>query len=183
MRIHHAALSITLASTVALLATPSDALNAHEHGILKLAKRELVAGDSVPLAGEKFAHRGSITLFLTGIRGKIRLQQLRADEKGAFTMSLHVPADLSPGDYRLVAVAPDGDEVASLDVSVTTHAASHGPMMDMTDAHPTAVPLALERARSPWITGAAALAIVLSLIGGVVLLRRPGVDLTDTRSP
>ncbi len=174
MRIHHA-LAITVASAVALLAT-TDALNAHEHGILKLAKRELVAGDSVPLFGEKFAHRGTITLFLTGIRGKVRLQQIRADEKGAFAVSLHIPGDRSPGAYRLVAVAPDGDEVASLDVSVTMRSTLHGPTMGMSEAHPTAAPLPLERARSLWVSWGAALAIALSLIGGVLLLRRPGAE-------
>ena len=191
MRFRHAVQLITLASAVVLLTT-TDALNAHEHGVLKLANRELVVGDNVPLVGEKFTHRGSITLFLTGIRGKVRLQQVRTDEKGTFNISLHVPGDLSVGDYRLVAIAPDGDEVASLDVSVTTHTATPGPATGMADAHPTAAPLGLQRARSPWVTGLATLAIALSLIGGTLLLRRPGVtqtglvdrhDSPKTRSP
>ena len=57
MRMNHAALSMMLASTVALLAATSDALNAHEMGVLKLVSRQLVAADSARVIGEKFARR------------------------------------------------------------------------------------------------------------------------------
>jgi len=51
MRFRHAVQLITLASAVGLLTT-TDALNAHEHGVLKLANRELVVpvGRGAPIA-------------------------------------------------------------------------------------------------------------------------------------
>ena len=171
MRIHHAVLSMTLASTVALLAATSDTANGHEKGILKLATRQLVASDSVRVVGEKFARRSTLVLFLTGLRGRIRLQEVHADTGGAFAAMLHIPSGIAPGSYRLIAIASDGDEVATLDVSVV----SARPATSTTSHHPSVVPsavaLSLSRARSPWVTGAAALVTVLALIGGVLLLR------------
>ena len=114
-----------------------------------------------------------LALTMEGMAGRVALGKVTADSAGAFTASLHVPADLALGTYRLVARAGDGDEVASLDVEVVAGAAAAAPA----DAHaghaPSAAPLALARARSPWVTGGALAAIVLALAGGVVLLRRP----------
>ena len=173
MRIDHAVLSMTLASTVALLAATSYTLNAHEHGVLKLPTRQLVAGDSLQVVGEKFAPRSALVLFLTSVRGRTRLQEVRADTGGAFAATLHVPPGIASGSYRLIAIASDGDEVAALDVAVVstrpaTPTAGHH-MREM----PSAVALTLARAHSPWVTGAAALVIMLSLIGGTLLLRTP----------
>ncbi len=47
---------------------------------------------------------------------------------------------------------------------------------------PSAVELTLPRARNPWVTGAAVLVIMLSLIGGALLLRRPTTNTANTRS-
>jgi hypothetical protein len=164
---------MALASTVALLAATSDALNAHEKGILKLATRQLVASDSVRVVGEKFARRSTLVLFLTGLHGRIRLQEVHADTGGAFAAMLHVPPDIASGSYRLIAIASDGDEVGTSDVSVV----SARPATSATSHHesemPSAVELTLPRARNPWVTGAAVLVIMLSLIGGALLLRRP----------
>ena len=180
MHIHHAVLSLTLASTVALLAATSDTLNAHEHGVLKLATRQLVAGDSLQVLGEKFARRSFLVLFLTGVRGRIRLQEVHADTAGAFAAMLHVPPDIAPGSYRLIAIARDGDEVATLDVSVV----SARPVTSATSHHesemPSAVALPLPRAHNPWVTGAAVVVIMLSLIGGAWLVRGPAEKAQDT---
>lgn len=182
MRIHHAVLAMTLASTVTLLAATSDTLNAHDHGVLKVASRQLVPNDSVHVVGEKFARRSSLVLFLTGLHGRIRLQEVRADTGGAFAAMLHIPSDVAPGSYRLIAIASDGDEVGTLDVSVV----SARPVTSTTSHHenemPSAVALTLSRARSPWVTGAAALVILLSLIGGALLLR-PSATKTGTMTP
>lgn len=176
MRFHHAALSMTLASTVAFLAATSDALNAHEKGVLKLASRELVVADSARVTGEKFTRRSTLVLFLSGVRGRIRLQEVQVDTGGAFAAMLHVPSDITPGTYRLIAIASDGDEVASLDVGVV----DAQPAVSLASHHasemPSAIGLVLPRARSPWVTGGAVLAIALSLIGGALLLRRPGTE-------
>jgi len=173
MRIHYAVLSMTLASTVVLLAATSDTINAHDHGVLKLASRQFVAGDSLHVVGEKFARRSASVLLLTGVHGRIRLQEVRADTGGTFGAMLYVPPDVAPGSYRLIAIASDGDEVAALDVAVV----SARPVASATSHHesemPSAVDLTLPRARSPWVTGAAVAVIMLSLIGGALLLRSP----------
>ena len=176
MRFHHAALSMTLASTVALLGATSDALNAHEQGVLKLASRELIAGDSARVLGEKFARRSTVTLFLSGVRGRIRLQEVHADTGGRFGATLHIPSDVVPGGYRLIAIASDGDEVASLDVAVVSARPAVSAASHHESEMPSAVGLALLRARSPWVTGGAVVAIALSLIGGAWLLRRPSTN-------
>ena len=171
MRIHRAVLPVTLASTMALLATTSDALNAHEKGILKLATRQLVAADSVQVKGEKFSRRSSLVLFLTGLGGRIRLHEVQTDTGGAFAAMLHVPSVISPGSYRLVAIARDGDEVATLDVAVVPARPASATSGHHETEMPSAVALTLPRARSAWVTGAAAFVIILSLIGGSLLLR------------
>ena len=150
----------------------------HEEGVLKLASRALVAGDSLPLKGEKFTRSSPLTLALVGMAGRVSLGTVRSDSVGAFTASVLVPRDASAGSYRLVAIAEDGDEVASLDVTVSAAAAADLAAMPgherMEMEEPTGEPLVLDRARSPLVTWSVVTGIGLALIGGVVLLRRPG---------
>ena len=88
----------------------------HEKGSLTLARREFHAGDTLALAGGKFSPRGRLTLSLVGTGGRTVLGEVVTDSAGAFRAGLAVPAGLAPAPYRLVAVAEDGDEVASRDV-------------------------------------------------------------------
>ena len=166
-----------LATLVALTAlTVGAPLHAHEKGVLTPASRELSPGDSVRIAGARFTRRASLTLTLVGVHGSVRLGQVGTDSAGAFDVAVFVPAPTAPGAYRLVATASDGDEVATLDVVVAAAVAPHTP-----DAHaaapamamPTGQPLALDRARSPMVTGAVVVGIVLALAAGAGLLRRP----------
>jgi len=59
------------------------------------------------------------------------LDTVRTDSAGAFAALVLVPAVATPGAYRLVAVADDGDEVATLDVTVVAAApaADHARMV------------------------------------------------------
>lgn len=157
----------------AIAARPASGAPVHEKGVLKLANRTVAAGDSVALAGEKFTRNAALKLVLVGVAGRFELGDARTDSAGRFERALLVPADLKAGPYRLVAVATDGDEVASLDVTIVevVEAAEHAGH-DMT-AEPSHEPLALERARSPWVTGGAWVGIALALVAGVALLRRP----------
>ncbi|MBI3981297.1 MAG: hypothetical protein HY337_00170 [Gemmatimonadetes bacterium] len=161
-------LALAVATTVAAV---------HEEGVLKLATRALVAGDSLPVKGEKFTKRSPLTLALAGMAGQLSLGTVRTDSTGAFTASVLVPRDAAPGSYRLVATAEDGDEVASLDVTVSAAAAAdHASMpghegMEMDE--PTSEPLALDRARSPLVTWSVVTGIGLAVAAGVVMLRRP----------
>lgn len=160
---------LKLLATLALLVS---AAAVHDKGILRLADRRLVAGDTLRVSGEKFSKRASLVMLLVGASGRTRLAEIRTDSAGLFRITPAVPADLPAGAYRLIVVAADGDEVGALDVEIVlatqrAHPAGHG----NGSAEPSAVPLSLERARNPWVTGAAALGIVLAFIGGALLLR------------
>lgn len=152
---------------------------AHEQGVLKPASRALTAGDSLPLAGEKFSKNATLKLLLVGVGGRVGLGEVRTDTKGGFTTRLLVPSGVARGAYRLVALATDGDEVAGLDVTVNALAAGEHTGAGEHAQHeraagpdePSAEPLALERARSPLVTGGAVGGIVLALALAGVLLR------------
>jgi hypothetical protein len=160
---------------VSVLASATSAM-AHEDGVLTLATRELAAGDSMRVGGEQFSRNAELTLVLVGTRGRVVLGEVSTDAAGAFSTDLAVPADLLPGGYRLVALAADGDESATLEVSVVPGSAPRAPPRthDEDPAAPTAEPLRLERARSLGVTGGALLGIAGAVLLGVALLRTPG---------
>jgi len=168
------------ALAVATLATTA---LAHEKGRLKVATRQLTPGMALELSGEKFHKNDLFTISLFGLAGKIRVGEIRADSAGKFAGSVTVPADASPGTYRLVLSAADGDEAASVDVEVGAPGAqmASGPDSQVTGEHhhhtestePTAEPLGLERASSPLVRGGALAGVVVALAVGATLLRRP----------
>jgi hypothetical protein len=158
----------------AITAVPAVATVLHPEGTLKLADRRLAAGSSVHVGGEKFVRSGTLELVLVGLAGRVPLGKVETDSVGGFTESLGVPANLEFGSYRLVAISSDGDEVASLNVELM--AAPEEPEAEGAHseaAEPTAEPLALDRAESPWVTGGAVVGIVFALAAGGLLLRKP----------
>ena len=166
-----------LATVAAVLAMGvfSSKLVAHEDGVLKLTNKTFPAGQYVRLTGEKFQKNSKLMLVLFGMRGRIELAEITVDSAGAFTDSLEIPADVAPGSWRLIAVATDGDEVATLDVEVLPAMTVPEEMPEdhpMDDAEPSHEPLALDRARNPLVTGTVIGGIGLALLLGGVLLRR-----------
>lgn len=138
----------------------------HPEGVLRLSDRHLIQGSTVQIGGEKFSENGSLDLVLVGVAGRFTLGRVTADSVGGFESSLEIPADLEVGSYRLVAIASDGDEVASLNVDLLGQ-----PEAELTDGS-SAEPLAVGRAGRPWVTGGAVVGIVLALVAGGMLLRR-----------
>ncbi len=176
---------VAVITSIPATAIAADALR-HPEGTLKLAERQLVAGSTVPIGGEKFAEHGKLDLLLVGVAGRFRLGDVTADSVGGFAESFDIPADLELGAYRLVAIAADGDEVASLNVALLAavpdadeeqgHAEGAGHSEDGEHAEgsePNDEPLALDRAGSPWVRGGAIVGIILALVGGGLLLRKP----------
>jgi len=187
---------VLTASAVAALVAAAPAVAvangamAHPEGTLKLASRQLVSGSTVLIRGEMFAERGKLQLLLVSVAGRFQLGEVTADSVGGFAESLEVPANLALGAYRLVAIATDEDEVASLNVELLAAApeadeenehagagagaANHSEDGEHAEApEPTDEPLSLDRAGSPLVTGGAVVAILLALVTGGLLLRRP----------
>jgi hypothetical protein len=151
---------------------------AHEKGILRPTTRTLTAGDSLGLAGEKFTKQSRLSVALVGIGGRIALATVRTDSAGSFGIRVMVPANASPGAYRLIATADDGDEAGTLDVAVVQASpaqhvgmAHDEPASDVLE--PSAEPLMLDRARSRALNLSVVGAIALTFILGGALLRRP----------
>lgn len=158
---------------LAALTVLASVASVHGKGVLKLADRRLVAGDTVRVSGEKFPKAENLTMLLVGPPGRTRLSEIRTDTAGLFRVAPVVPADLPVGAYRLVVLASDGDEVGALDVEVVPAAQGGHTGHEDSSAAPSAQPLSLERARSAWVTGGALAVMALAILVGGLLLRRP----------
>jgi hypothetical protein len=153
----------------------------HGEGQLKLDNNKLTPGMAVHLTGAKFAKNDPLDVLLAGPSGRVQLKHILTDSTGAFHDFIVVPDGLAPGAYRIVLVASDDDEVAQADVQVLAGSGGDGKPADMAGmaghdmSHmggASAEPLALPRARSPWVTGGAFATIVLALaIGAAAVLR------------
>jgi hypothetical protein len=163
----------------------------HEKGTLKLAVKSFRAGDSLAIAGAKFSKKDELTLALVGVSGRIALGDVPTDTAGAFRRVMLIPASLAAGEYRLVAEAIDGDEVATLDVVVLAASAMAGmpdmPGMKHPAEHegaemPTGAPLELVRPRSAVVTATAIAVILACAFGGGLLLRRHRANSTESVS-
>jgi hypothetical protein len=159
---------------LAVLAVLVSVVAVHGKGVLRLADRRLVAGDTAHVSGEKFPKASSLVMLLVGPAGRTRLSDVQTDTAGVFSAAPVIPAELPVGAYRLVVLASDGDEVGALDVEVVP-AATPRRALEAADssAEPSAQPLALERARSPWVTGGTLAVILVAVVVGGLLLRRP----------
>jgi hypothetical protein len=165
--------TVLLTVAVSAAGTPDVAV-AHEKGVLKPATRQLVPGSFVRVDGEKFSRGSRLTLVLIGVDGDHRLREIQVDTAGGFVESLEVPDDLAQGAYRLVALASDGDEAATVDVEVLAAVDPRGTEPASGSEHvPSAIPLTLDRSESPLVTGGAVVGILLAFAIGATMLRRP----------
>ena len=157
------------------VAMPMGAL-VHEEGTLKVADRSFVPGSTVQIGGEKFSRGGKLELVLVGVVGRFAVGEVTADSVGGFSAAFEVPMDVEVGAYRLVAIATDGDEVATLNVRMLVAPAApeeYGQAEDHEEAEASAEPLSLDRATSPFVRGGTIVGIVLALAVGGMLLRKP----------
>ena len=150
----------------------------HPEGTLTLSNRQLVPGTAIEIGGRDFGARSALELVLVSVAGRFALGSVTADSVGGFTRSFDVPMDMNIGAYRIIAVAGDGDEVASLNVEMlaaTAAGADDASDMsqddDMAHSEPSADHMEVERAGSPWVTGSAVLSVIVALGVGVTLLR------------
>lgn len=143
----------------------------------------MVAGGTVELLGKEFGKNVQLSLMLIGTRGRRELLKVRTDSTGRFTVELSIPPETIEAEYRLAAMAADGDVVASVDVVVVAGALVSPSGMDEHAGHEeggaqmtTAEPLALERARSGIVTIGAVVFAVVSILAGGLLLRHRVAD-------
>ncbi len=159
---------------------------AHPEAVLKSSQSSVEAGKKLALNGEEFSEGETYKLVLLGALNDYTLREVKAGADGTFSVELDVPADVRPGQYQLVAYAPDGDRVATLDLSVL--AAAPGTSDEVADEareHAGAMPsgaradeMPIERSMTGAGWGLIGLLIGLSGGLGVALLR--GTASTET---
>lgn len=94
---------------------PASAVVAHE-GTAVAVKGDVRSDGPLELEGEGFEPNDVVRIELRrdGVE-PIELGRVPADAEGAFTETLHVPADIVPGLYQLAA---DGEESATFELTV-----------------------------------------------------------------
>lgn len=172
-----------LAFTLLAAAPPNPGAAAHPRGTLKIAANVLRIGDTLAVSGSGFEPNDAVTLVLIGVRGRVALADVPTDTGGRLRQTVTIPGTSVPGQYRLVGESVDGDEVASLDVSLVASATPAGspamPGMSDMPGHegmhspdtPTGADLALTSARGPLAYAIAMVVILVCLVGGIALLR------------
>ena len=113
------ALPPALGAAALLLAVAAPVpLAAHEDAVLEAPTSTVAAGGELRISGRNFAPGEDHRLRLAGALDAHELVEVTPDSAGTFEMSLRVPGDVDPGRYRLEAVAPDGDVVARLSLTL-----------------------------------------------------------------
>lgn len=97
---------------------PAPAGAVHGDATLEASATSVAVGGTLTLQGALFVPGEAHRLVLRGTLDDHELGTVTADADSTFTRELTIPTDVRPGNYRLVAVAPDGDEVATLDLPV-----------------------------------------------------------------
>ncbi len=92
--------------------------SAHEKAVLESSRSSVSAGAVLPLDGRDFGADESYVLRLVGALREYGLGEVEADAEGLFSIELAIPGSVTPGAYQVVAVAPDGDVAARLDLTV-----------------------------------------------------------------
>jgi len=114
-------------------ATPGGTLNLayHPEATLKVSPASVAAGGSLSVEGSRFEAGDHYKLVLQGVLDEYPLLEVEADAGGLFTLEITIPSEADPGRYRLVALAPDGDASAGVDLSVTAAPAMGAAMADV----------------------------------------------------
>lgn len=115
---------------LALLAGSSSTLRAHGGGVLKVASKQVPAGGTIAMSGEKLGNNTSLRIELRGVLDNYALGSVRTAADATLSDSLAVPPSVPARTYTLVALAPDGDIVGRTEVTVGPaergNAAMHG---------------------------------------------------------
>ncbi len=164
---------------------------AHEKGAIHLASDQVPIGGELGLRGEKLPKSADIKLVLRGTLDNYAIGEVRTDTAGKFQARLTLPPHVPAGAYSVVAIAPDGDVTARADLVIAATAPTaagtaeqgmaHMGEQEMPGAHATAEMMEVRRTTTTGEWAVIAAAIVLSFVGGAVLLRRSAVSTAHER--
>lgn len=158
---------------VALIALASLApwtLSAHEEGVIRLGAPIAAPGDTLEIRGEELPRSATVRVELRGALETHLLGRVTTDASGAFEIHVPIPAEAQPGVYRVVAVAPDGDEVARAEFVVAEVAATPPAGMPLGHAMATAEEMELPLELTPVEWAVVGAFVALFALGGVLLL-------------
>ena len=119
---------------VALVVFPLRNAFAHGSGALSLSSKQASPGATITIFGTEFAHNSSVRIELRSILDKVVFGRVQTSAKGTFQQVVTIPANSKPGQYSIVAVAPDGDVAAQATLMIGEAVASqeaHPGMHDM----------------------------------------------------
>ncbi len=150
----------------------------HEEAILESRSSAVSPGDTILVDGREFEAGEAYVFKLLGVLAKYELPGAIADDEGRFSLKLTIPLEVRPGAYEIVAIAPDGDVAARLEIAVLEATAGTAPApVSETSSINTQVParsdeIIIERRRSSLEWGVIGLVIGLAAGLGFCLLRR-----------
>ena len=153
---------------------------AHGTGAISLSSKQSSPGLTITVFGTEFVHNSSVRLELRSILEKVVFGRVQTSAKGTFQQIVTIPSNSKPGQYTIVAVAPDGDVAAQATLMIAevataqeTHPGMHDMpgMQGMGGAHATAemmdVPIPITASGWAVIT----VIVLASAATGVWLLR------------
>jgi hypothetical protein len=154
----------------------------HPSAVLRSPVSAIEAGAKLELVGEEFSAGEATALLLRGPLAEYELREVTPGEDGTFKIDLPIPGDVRPGQYRLVALASDGDVSASLDLTVLMATskssddgdehAEEGDHEEMGAMGARADEMPIERSRAGVEWGVIGLLIGLAGGGGAILVLR-----------
>lgn len=162
-----------------ILFPPRDAF-AHGTGALSLSSKQTSPGATITIFGTEFAHNSSVRLELRGILDKVVFGRVQTSGKGTFQQVVTIPANSKPGQFSIVAVAPDGDVAAQATLMIgaavapqETHPGMHDMpgMQGMAGPHATREMMEVEIPITPSGWAVIAAIVLSSAAAGIWLLR------------
>ena len=163
-----------------LAALPLGSAFAHGGGAISLSAKQSFPGATMTVFGTEFARNSSVRLELRSILESYVFGRVQTSAKGTFQQIVTIPAGSKPGQYTIVAVAPDGDVAAQATLMIAdlvtdqeTHPGMHDMpgMQGMGGAHATADMMDVPIPITPWGWAVIAVIVLFSAVAGVWLLR------------
>lgn len=163
-----------------LAAFPFRSAFAHGTGAISLSSKQSSPGATITIFGTEFAHNSSVRLELRSILDNVVFGRVQTSAKGTFQQIVTIPVTSKPGQYNIVAIAPDGDVAAqaTLMISLTSIAEDAHPgmhdmpgMQGMGGPHASGEMMDVPIPITPWGWGVIAVIVLVSAAMGVWLLQ------------